>query len=390
MGNRENIPNKKTTERENNVDIIRIVAFAAVLGVHFFLNTEYYNEQVVGLWMYLMTIIRTMCMVCVPLFLLLTGYLESRKEIVLSRTSLWQFYRKLIGVWVVYILTAVLNLIFRGIYLQDYMGIRGSVSYLLSYPDYSWYVEMYLGLALLIPFLNLLWRAVSSKGGRRFLLAVLILLTSLPGLLNAFGYQLLPDWWQNLYPVMYYYMGAYLREYDGDRSIHHDCSIRHAVPQESANWQSHRYSFCLFLEYLVAGIATGLFCAVMSRGGEFVWGDWCDWYGFPIVVMSVLLFRFLHSLDDTRMSERTKAVVKWLSSLTLAAYLLSWIPDHLIYPLLNAAVTSVPGRFRYYIPMVAGDIVISLGLAAVVVPIAQRISGWLQKAADRILQMDHC
>ena len=112
----------KKTERETSADVIRITAFAAVLGVHFFLNTEYYIRPVAGIRMYLMTIVRTMCMVCVPMFMLLTGYLESRKEIALTKAALWRFYRKLIGVWLVYLLAAIVKLIFRCVYMPNRQG----------------------------------------------------------------------------------------------------------------------------------------------------------------------------------------------------------------------------------------------------------------------------
>ncbi len=46
----------------------------------FLFKIKYYNQAIVGERMYLMTFIRVMFMTCVPLFMLLTGYLSSEKE----------------------------------------------------------------------------------------------------------------------------------------------------------------------------------------------------------------------------------------------------------------------------------------------------------------------
>ena len=67
-------------EREINLDIIRCLAVIGVLGVHFFLNTSYYQTPITNKRMVFMTGIRTILMCCVPLFLLHTGYLMSRKK----------------------------------------------------------------------------------------------------------------------------------------------------------------------------------------------------------------------------------------------------------------------------------------------------------------------
>lgn len=69
-------------ERNCNLDIIRCVAVFTVICVHFFLNSEYYTYPIVGERMYIMTFICTAARVCVPLFLLLTGYLMRQKHFV--------------------------------------------------------------------------------------------------------------------------------------------------------------------------------------------------------------------------------------------------------------------------------------------------------------------
>jgi len=71
-------------KRNPSLDIIRCIALFSVISVHFFLNNGFYGEIVIGKTMYIATIFRSMFMVCVPLFLVLTGYLMSGKK--LSKT----------------------------------------------------------------------------------------------------------------------------------------------------------------------------------------------------------------------------------------------------------------------------------------------------------------
>lgn len=68
-------------ERNINLDLTRSVATIGVISVHFFLNTGFYQEIVVGRRMALMVSMRTLFMYCVPLFLLLTGFLMCNKKL---------------------------------------------------------------------------------------------------------------------------------------------------------------------------------------------------------------------------------------------------------------------------------------------------------------------
>ena len=68
-------------ERNINLDLIRTVAVISVISVHFFLNSGFYSLPLLGKTMYISTVFRTLFMICVPLFLLLTGYLMNKKEL---------------------------------------------------------------------------------------------------------------------------------------------------------------------------------------------------------------------------------------------------------------------------------------------------------------------
>lgn len=71
-------------ERNYNLDLIRSVAVIFVLSVHFFLNSGFYGIICEGEKMFVMCVLRTSFITCVPLFLMLTGYLMCKKELSLK------------------------------------------------------------------------------------------------------------------------------------------------------------------------------------------------------------------------------------------------------------------------------------------------------------------
>ena len=209
------------TQRDIGLDLTRILAFLAVPSVHFFLNSTYYDTAIVGPRMALMTVMRTVFMVCVPLYMLLSGYLSAGKHIPLTRSGLLGYYKKLLPIFLTYALSTGVILLYRVLWLGEEQTIRSAVKNLLSFQQYSWYMNMYFGLLLLTPFLNALWQSLATPAARRALLAVLLVLTVLPGMVNIYNLhsaetllhpwlstsydQLVPDWWQRLYPITYYF-----------------------------------------------------------------------------------------------------------------------------------------------------------------------------------------
>lgn len=71
---------KTRAGRDPALDIIRICAFLFVVSVHFFLKCGYYDVCVSGRAMYLATFLRQFLMICVPLFMMLTGYLTGDRK----------------------------------------------------------------------------------------------------------------------------------------------------------------------------------------------------------------------------------------------------------------------------------------------------------------------
>ncbi len=364
----------KSKEREVSLDVIRIAAFLLVPSVHFFLHSGFQDEPVCGAAMCVMTVIDSLCLTCVPLFLLLTGFLESRREIPVTGEGLLHFYGRLIGIYCIYLLVSLLVLLFRTWILDERLGGWGSLEAIFGFQHYSWYVEMYLGLALLIPFLNVLWRALPGRAGHRALLAVLVLLTVTPSVTDMLGRSLLPDWWKGLYPITYYCIGAYLQRYD-------------AAEADGIRWiGSRRSSGRLLLLFLVCGMLGGLYAAARNYGSPLQSGDWNDWGSLTCTADAVLLFQLVRSRDYSRMTAGRRRLLSRIASLTFAAYLLSWLPDHVLYPILLENVPQMAERFVWFLPIVSASILISLALAALLEPIADQLAGGIKRLARKLLR----
>ena len=97
----------KKNQRLFGPDAARCVACWCVLSVHFFLNNGFYSETVEGPRMLIMVLMRSSFMMCVPLFMVLTGYLMRNKK--LEK----RYYTKGIKTVAVYVLASVACIIAR-------------------------------------------------------------------------------------------------------------------------------------------------------------------------------------------------------------------------------------------------------------------------------------
>ena len=150
--------------------------------------------------------------VSVPLFVLLTGYLHRRKRY--NEINLKTFK----GIWKVinpYIFYSVLFFLFRIFYLnQDFSAFQYLKS-LLNFTaiPYGWYVELYIGLFLLMPFLNILFEKLETKKNRLFLIGICIFNSSIPLFINRGGLQVFPNYFDIIGAITFYFVGSYIAEY---------------------------------------------------------------------------------------------------------------------------------------------------------------------------------
>lgn len=314
-------------EREINLDIIRCLAVIGVLGVHFFLNTSYYQTPITNKRMVFMTGIRTILMCCVPLFLLLTGYLMSRKKEISIH-----YYKGIRHTLGIYILVSICCLLYKNIFWGQGTGIIGAAKEILAFSadGYSWYIEMYIGLFLMIPFLNILYSAIPEKTGKKILLCTLLFMTVAPTIFDFFGIKILPEWWENIWPLLYYFVGAYIREY-------------HPKP----DWKKN------ILLLAVSFLATALINTYANYGNPYQNGVANEWWGWMTFINSVLLFILIKNLKTESLPLILKKIITKVSQVSLGIYLCSWMADQYVYPIFNQYVPEMDDKLNYY-PLIVG------------------------------------
>lgn len=329
-------------KRNLNMDLVRCVAVFSVVAVHFFKNSGYYSTPLIGEKMLVATIARTLFMVCVPLFMLITGYFMCEKQIELSGKNLKSFYGKLSSVLIPYTVITVLIIVWRIIYKEETLDFKNCLLILTDFTHYSWYVEMYIGLYLLIPFINLIWKNIGSKKSEFILIIILLCLTTLPTVTNIWNFtvdgwfsapkssstynDITPEWWTGIYPVTYYFIGAYIRK--------------------NVDFSKIRTGRLLIL-FVFCVVVFGLFNFWRGNSGKFISGIWCAWNGFQNLTTSVLLFLIINSFNLEKIPSIISKTILWISKLSFGTYLASYITDITFYPILCEKISAFRDRLLW-------------------------------------------
>ncbi len=327
-----------------NADLIRCVAVFSVLSVHFLLNTGFYSEPTNRPDIFCLCVYRALFMTCVPMFMVLTGYL------MLNKTLNRRYYKGLWKTIEIYLLASVACLLFKKFVLNNGVTLKTAILDILDFDaaNYAWYIEMYCGLFLIIPFLNLAYHGLKSQREKQVLVLTMMALTFLPKLLNIFNFRT-PGWWSSpsvskkydplvpgfftaMYPITYYFIGAYLREYG----------------LKLKKW--------LNLVLLIAAVLLfGWYNYYRSDGGAFIWGKNSQWGGENLIT-TVLLFTLLLHLDVKQWPRIVKKILTYISGISLGLYLISWIFDRVVYDgILIPRVPVVAERWKFW-PLVVPSV----------------------------------
>ena len=346
-------------KRDLRLDIIRIFSLFCVVSVHFFLNSGYYNEIMAGKAMIIMTIVRSFFIVCVPMFIVLTGYLMNKKE--LSKS----YYKGIIRTLSIYFICSIVFHIFIHFYSDTSLTIKSFIKDLLSFDgtSYSWYIEMYIGLFLLIPFFNLIINNFKSQKDFKILLVTLLFLIGIPNVLNIIKFyspnwiknpdvkvlKLFPAWWASIYPVFYYFLGAYIYKYKDNIS---------------------KYKNIILLIIIV--FISGLLNYFVSHDKAFIWSTFNQYGSFLVMMKTYLVFSLLLQIK-VEYSKGKEKFLKTISNACLGAYLISCIFDKIYYDILCSKIINVKDRFLYAPLMVILVFVSSIILALIIDFIYDRI-----------------
>ena len=150
-------------KRLAGLDIVRSLAILFVVAHHFDLHTEFLITPFIGVNMFIQGAFASLFLVAVPLFLLLTGFLNTNKKLTLT------YYKGIIRVLSAYLVYSIVTILYRiiinGEHLSVFLWLRQIFNYTAI--PYGWYIEMYIGLFILIPFLNIIYNNLQEKKNKQ-------------------------------------------------------------------------------------------------------------------------------------------------------------------------------------------------------------------------------
>lgn len=296
-----------TKKRLIGLDILRALAIFLVIGTHFlnFHSSHFFQEGLRTPRWIIVVFIRYIVILCVPLFLLLTGYLLNKRKP--TRTH----YASIIGVlfsWIV--ITLASTFISRIIYGDGGITLARSLLYILDFNfGYTWYVEMYLCLFLVLPYINILLDNISKKQFAA-LIVIMAVLTSLSGVGQSFiitgiWFDGFPDQFNGIYCITYYLIGAYISRYKPRPNMAACAGIAvFTVACETAiNWY---YS-----------------------SAEYAWQIFREYSALPHVIVSTSVFLIIYRIE--KLPCVLALPIKEVSVCSFEMYLMSYMTDKIFY-----------------------------------------------------------
>ena len=297
----------KRRERDFGLDCVRILAVCILFWLHFYLRNGFYYSEVTDFFGFVAVSFRSVFMCCIPLFLMLTGYLHCGKEWTASG------YRSILPILVSYTLVSLIHLAYKiGLMNVDKTAGEWVLEFIsFKMADYSWYIGMYIGLFLLIPPMNLLWSAAKDKKQHQGIVLTFVCVTFLTSTVNTFteflGTNILPAYFTQIYYVTYYFIGCYIRTY-----------------RPKGNWR-----IMLPLVPVLGGVAALVNVLTREDAASFYSGYSASYSNLIIAAMSVLMFLSVYTLKTH--SALLKKIAAAISGVVLEMYLLSYLFDSNIY-----------------------------------------------------------
>ena len=289
-------------KRHIGIDIVKTIAILSVVGVHFFLNTRFYRVDLNNTNLFIQTVIQQIFLICIPLFIMSTGYLNNNTKINKN------YFKKILPIIYIYILYSIPALIYRTKINEIPFDISLWIQQLLDFKGhrYSWYINLYFGLFLLMPFLNRMYNSLESKKEKTTLIGILTLLTCATALKGLH----LPNYWSSIYPLTYYFVGKYIKEFQPKMKISKNIILLIAVILLQA-----------IMEYISAN--KGVYKHILT-----------DYSSIFRLIEGYLMFILVYKIEIN--NDKIRNVIIDISKLTLDIYLASFITDRLTYKVLKS------------------------------------------------------
>lgn len=345
-------------KRLTGPDVVRCVALLFIIGVHFFYNNGFYQRKQLGLEMLVADIVRWLTFSCVPMFIILTGYLKANAKLSLN------FYKGIVSIIVTWIVVSFICILFKEFYVGKNNTVFRWLVEFLNYQgaDYSWYIELYIGLFLLIPFLNGFFGWENDRKYHIILLITMVITAFVPSIVNGATINgevvdIMPNYFVSMWPFAYYFIGCFLRKYEVKINA----------------W------LCLAIA-VAFSVVKGIMSFTSAYKTTFYKGIGGGYSDFFVAVITVFVFMACYRVEIK--NERLKKLFAHVSQRALHVYLLSSIADALANDCLGRY--NAPSEYWWTFPVRCFAVFLaSLAMAEVVYPITNWISAKIVGLFDK-------
>ena len=334
-------------KRFDFIDYIKVIACFSVIAVHVRLNLmSAIPASAFGMKSKLFFAFDYQLFIsCVPLFLMCTGFLMINKKYD------GKYILSLIKTYGIYVVCSIMTAILFFSVIGTPIILKEVVYKIFTFKEisYSWYVEMYLGLGMLIPMLNKIIKDCTKKQLKTGV-AVLVMVIAIPKFVNSVGpinrYIILPAYWTGFYPIIYYLLGAYFRLY-----------------QLEVERVKKQFVLLGYLGMVALGIMINIF-----NSSPYVGDSEGGYASILIVAQSALLFLLI-----MQNMPRGNSVIRMISKITLPIYLMSNFVDLVLYPKYIQYFGGAKGVIKMFIVIVIAHFLLSFILAFIADKINQLV-----------------
>lgn len=333
-------------KRQPGIDLIRCVGLLFVVSVHHFLYNGFYSRPQVGLLMWTADTWRWLFFCCNGIFMMLTGYLKSTKPFNKG------YYKGLLPVLIGYVLCCFLIFPLQSQLITEKLSFQDWMEKLVGFGNYAWYVEMYIGLILFSPVLNL---AISNIREEKHMIGLAIMTICLTALPSATVLTFAPDFWTGFYPVTYYVLGAVIRR----------------LQPKVKWWQG--LSFAMLVSMGLAGVS------ILTTDKGFSSGFTQGYGGFWTTLVTLGVFLGLYRINP---GEKLSKALKWASGGVYEGFMLTLIPDLWLYPMVKQ--WHKPEKWiLVYVCVTIPIFFFALFAGKLIHTASEKISKWIFRLADQ-------
>ncbi len=308
-------------KRLNGIDAVRVAAILFVIVLHAISLSGILDGERTWQWSFALYV-RQLTVSSVPLFLMLSGFLQRKKAFSLA------YYKGIIPLYLSYFVISALCMVAYAISgaLNGNMDLTllTAIYKILNFSanGYAWYFEMYLGLFLVIPFLNMVYSGITTKRGKLILIGSLAFLTLLPDTIAGFSpyydgsgstvaLNIFPDFFKSAYPITFYYIGSFIAEYKPRLSCVKKVSVLLLAPL----------------------LPTVLIAWYTQMRGAYAWYLFNGFQTVAVLLTALAVFLSFYDLEVP--NTFAKKTLSQIALCTFEMYLLSYLWDNLFYTMLD-------------------------------------------------------